>query len=163
MAADEYRPIPIAYRNGSPVRLSEVANVYDGVENPRNASWFNGIPTIYLAISRQPGTNTVQVVDAIKALLPEIEAQMPAALQLGVRSDRSVSIRDSVEDVKFTLLLTVFLVVMVIFLFSEPVGNHHSSLALPFSIGHCRCDLGLRIQHLHAFADGWDPVGGLRR
>ena len=70
MAAEEYRPIVVAYRNGSPVRLSEVANVYDGVENPRNASWFNGTPTIYLAISRQPGTNTVQVVDAIKELLP---------------------------------------------------------------------------------------------
>ena len=135
MAAEEYRPIPVAYRNGSPVRLSEVANVYDGVENPRNASWFNGIPTIYLAISRQPGTNTVQVVDAIKALLPEIEAQMPASLQLGVRSDRSVSIRDSVEDVKFTLLLTVFLVVMVIFLFLRNLSaTIIPSLALPFSI-----------------------------
>jgi hydrophobic/amphiphilic exporter-1 (mainly G- bacteria), HAE1 family len=135
MAAEEYRPIPVAYRNGSPVRLSEVANVYDGVENPRNASWFNGTPTIYLAISRQPGTNTVQVVDAIKALLPEIEAQMPAALQLGIRSDRSVSIRDSVEDVKFTLLLTVFLVVMVIFLFLRNLSaTIIPSLALPFSI-----------------------------
>jgi len=135
MAAEEYRPIPIAYRNGSPVRLSEVANVYDGVENPRNASWFNGIPTIYLAISRQPGTNTVQVVDAIKTLLPEIEAQLPASLQLGIRSDRSVSIRESVDDVKFTLLLTVFLVVMVIFLFLRNLSaTIIPSLALPFSI-----------------------------
>jgi hydrophobic/amphiphilic exporter-1 (mainly G- bacteria), HAE1 family len=135
MAAEEYRPIVVAYRNGSPVRLSEVANVYDGVENPRNASWFNGTPTIYLAISRQPGTNTVQVVDAIKALLPEIETQMPAALSLGIRSDRSVSIRDSVEDVKFTLILTVFLVVMVIFLFLRNLSaTIIPSLALPFSI-----------------------------
>jgi hydrophobic/amphiphilic exporter-1 (mainly G- bacteria), HAE1 family len=135
MAAEEYRPIVVAYRNGSPVRLSEVANVYDGVENPRNASWFNGTPTIYLAISRQPGTNTVQVVDAIKALLPEIETQMPAALQLGIRSDRSVSIRDSVNDVKFTLELTVFLVVMVIFLFLRNLSaTIIPSLALPFSI-----------------------------
>ena len=135
MAAEEYRPIPIAYRNGSPVRLSEVANVYDGVENPRNASWFNGTPTIYLAISRQPGTNTVQVVDSIKALLPEIQAQLPASLQLGIRSDRSVSIRESVEDVKFTLELTVFLVVMVIFLFLRNLSaTIIPSLALPFSI-----------------------------
>jgi HAE1 family hydrophobic/amphiphilic exporter-1 len=135
MAADEYRPIPVAYRNGSPVRLSEVANVYDGVENPRNASWYNGTPTIYLAISRQPGTNTVQVVDAIKALLPELQKQLPAALELGVRSDRSVSIRESVEDVKFTLLLTVFLVVMVIFLFLRNISaTIIPSLALPFSI-----------------------------
>ena len=135
MAADEYRSIPVAYRNGSPVRLSEVANVYDGVENPRNASWFNGTPTIYLAISRQPGTNTVQVVDAIKALLPELQTQLPAALQLGIRSDRSVSIRESVDDVKFTLQLTIFLVVMVIFLFLRNLSaTIIPSLALPFSI-----------------------------
>jgi hydrophobic/amphiphilic exporter-1 (mainly G- bacteria), HAE1 family len=135
MAADEYRSIPVAYRNGSPVRLSEVANVYDGVENPRNASWFNGTPTIYLAISRQPGTNTVQVVDAIKALLPELQTQLPAALQLGIRSDRSVSIRESVDDVKFTLELTIFLVVMVIFLFLRNLSaTIIPSLALPFSI-----------------------------
>ena len=135
MAAEEYRPIVVAYRNGSPVRLSEVANVYDGVENPRNASWFNGTPTIYLAISRQPGTNTVQVVDAIKQLLPELQTQLPAALSLGIRSDRSVSIRESVEDVKFTLMLTVFLVVMVIFLFLRNLSaTIIPSLALPFSI-----------------------------
>ncbi len=135
MTAEEYRPIPVAYRNGSPVRLSEIANVYDGVENPRNASWFNGTPTIYLAISRQPGTNTVQVVDSIKALLPELQKQLPAALELGIRSDRSVSIRESVDDVKFTLLLTVFLVVMVIFLFLRNISaTIIPSLALPFSI-----------------------------
>ena len=135
MLAEEYRPIPVAYRNGSPVRLSEVANVYDGVENPRNASWYNGTPTIYLAIARQPGTNTVAVVDAIKALLPEVQAQLPAALQLAIRSDRSVSIRESVHDVKFTLILTVFLVVMVIFLFLKNLSaTIIPSLALPFSI-----------------------------
>jgi HAE1 family hydrophobic/amphiphilic exporter-1 len=135
MAADEYRPIVVAYRNGSPVRLSEVANVYDGVENPRNASWYNGTPTIYLAIARQPGTNTVEVVDRIKALLPELQAQLPAALQLDIRSDRSVSIRESVHDVKFTLILTVFLVVMVIFLFLRNLSaTIIPSLALPFSI-----------------------------
>ena len=135
MSAEEYRPIPVAYRNGSPVRLSEVANVYDGVENPRNASWYNGTPTIYLAISRQPGTNTVQVVDAIKALLPELQKQLPAALELGIRSDRSVSIRESVDDVKFTLVLTVCLVVMVIFLFLRNISaTIIPSLALPFSI-----------------------------
>jgi HAE1 family hydrophobic/amphiphilic exporter-1 len=135
MLAEEYRPIPVAYRNGSPVRLSEVANVYDGVENPRNASWYNGTPTIYLAIARQPGTNTVEVVDKIKALLPEVQAQLPAALQLAIRSDRSVSIRESVHDVKFTLILTVFLVVMVIFLFLRNLSaTIIPSLALPFSI-----------------------------
>jgi hydrophobic/amphiphilic exporter-1 (mainly G- bacteria), HAE1 family len=135
MAADQYRPIAVAWRNGSPVRLSEVANVYDGVENPRNASWYNGRPTIYLAIARQPGTNTVEVVDRIKALLPDLQSQLPAALQLDIRSDRSVSIRESVHDVKFTLILTVFLVVMVIFLFLRNLSaTIIPSLALPFSI-----------------------------
>ena len=135
MLAAEYRPIPVAYRNGSPVRLSEVANVYDGVENPRSASWYNGTPTIYLGIARQPGTNTVAVVDAIKALLPEVQAQLPAALQLAIRSDRSFAIRESVHDIKFTLILTVFLVVMVIFLFLKNLSaTIIPSLALPFSI-----------------------------
>jgi HAE1 family hydrophobic/amphiphilic exporter-1 len=135
MDAKNYQSIVVAYRNGSPVRLSEVANVYNGVENARNASWFNGTPTIYLAISRQPGTNTVEVVDGIKELLPQLQAQLPAALELGIRSDQSISIRESVNDVKFTLLLTVFLVVLVIFLFLRNVSaTIIPSLALPFSI-----------------------------
>ena len=82
MSAEQYRPIVVAYRNGSPVRLEEVAHVYDGVENPRNGSWYNGKPALYLGIQRQPGTNTVEVVDAIKALLPELQAQLPGAIQL---------------------------------------------------------------------------------
>ena len=92
-------------------------------------------PAIYLAVARQPGTNTVQVVDAIKELLPALQAQLPASLELGIRSDRSVSIRESVEDVKFTLQLTVFLVVLVIFLFLRNLSaTIIPSLALPFSI-----------------------------
>ncbi len=135
MHAAEYRPVVVSYRNGSPVRLEEVATVYDGVEDPRNASWYNGASTIYLAIQRQPGTNTVEVVDAIKAILPDLESDLPAALSVGVRFDRSVAIRESVDDVKFTLLLTVFLVVLVIFLFLRNVSaTIIPSLALPFSI-----------------------------
>jgi hydrophobic/amphiphilic exporter-1 (mainly G- bacteria), HAE1 family len=135
MSAEQYRPIVVAYRNGNPVRLSEVANVYDGVENPRNGSWYNGKPALYLGIQRQPGTNTVEVVDAVKALLPELEAQLPGSIQMAVRSDRSVSIRESVHDVKFTLILTVVLVVLVIFLFLRNLSaTIIPSLALPFSI-----------------------------
>jgi HAE1 family hydrophobic/amphiphilic exporter-1 len=135
LEADGYKPVVVAYRNGSPVRLDEVAHVYDGVENDRSASWFNGTRTIYLAINRQPGTNTVEVVDGIKALLPQLEAQLPASLSLGIRSDRSVPIRESVEDVKFTLGLTIALVVLVIFLFLRNVSaTLIPSLALPFSI-----------------------------
>jgi HAE1 family hydrophobic/amphiphilic exporter-1 len=135
MAADEYQGIVIAWRNGSPVRLDEVAHVYDGVENERNAGWYNGARTIYLAIQRQPGTNTVEVVDRIKAVLPQLGQQLPAAVQLRVRSDRSIPIRDSVNDVKFTLQLTIALVVLVIFLFLRNVSaTVIPSLALPFSI-----------------------------
>jgi HAE1 family hydrophobic/amphiphilic exporter-1 len=134
-SAEAFRPVAIAYRNGSPVRLDEVAHVYDGVENDKSASWYNGTRTIYLAIQRQPGTNTVEVVDRVKALLPQLQAQLPAAVQIAVRSDRSVPIRESVEDVKFTLQLTVMLVVLVIFLFLRNLSaTIIPSLALPFSI-----------------------------
>ena len=133
--SEGYKDVVVAYRNGSPVRLDEVAHVYDGVENERNVSWYNGTRAIYLAIQRQPGTNTVEVVDAIKRLLPELIAQLPAPIQLAIRSDRSVSIRESVDDVKFTLLLTIALVVLVIFLFLRNLSaTIIPSLALPFSI-----------------------------
>jgi len=135
MSAAEFRPVVVAYRNGSPVRLEEVANVYDGSENPRNASWFNGNAAIYLAIQRQPGTNTVAVVDAIKAALPQLSGDLPASLSISIRSDRSIPIRESVGDVKFTLLLTIVLVVLVIFLFLRNLSaTLIPSLALPFSI-----------------------------
>jgi HAE1 family hydrophobic/amphiphilic exporter-1 len=135
MDAEGYRPVVIAYRGGNPVRLEDVAHVYDGVENPRNGSWYNGIPTVYLAIQRQPGTNTVEVVDSIKEVLPQLQAQLPASLQLAIRSDRAEPIRESVHDVKFTLVLTVFLVILVIFLFLRNFSaTIIPSLALPFSI-----------------------------
>src|SRR6187549_2023024 len=135
MTADQFRPIVVAYRNGNPVRLEEVARVYDGVENPRNASWYNGKPALYLGIQRLPGTNTVEVVDRVKAMLPELQAQLPGSIQMAIRSDRSVSIRESVHDVKFTLVLTVFLVILVIFLFLRNLSaTIIPSLALPFSI-----------------------------
>jgi hydrophobic/amphiphilic exporter-1 (mainly G- bacteria), HAE1 family len=135
MAANQYKGIVVAWRNGSPIRLDEVAHVYDGVENERNAGWYNGARTIYLAIQRQPGTNTVEVVDRIKAVLPQLGEQIPASVQLRVRSDRSIPIRDSVNDVKFTLQLTIGLVVLVIFLFLRNFSaTVIPSLALPFSI-----------------------------
>jgi HAE1 family hydrophobic/amphiphilic exporter-1 len=133
--ATAYAPVVVAYRNGSPVHLDEVARVYDGVENDKTASWFNGRRTVYLSIQRQPGTNTVAVVDAIRALLPQLEQQLPASVALSIRLDRSIPIRQSVGDVKFTLLLTVFLVVLVIFLFLRNVSaTVIPSLALPASI-----------------------------
>ncbi|HYN08409.1 MAG TPA: efflux RND transporter permease subunit [Vicinamibacterales bacterium] len=130
-----FKTLVVAYRNGRPVRLEEVARVYDGVENDKTASWYNESRTIYLAVQRQPGTNTVQIVDDIRAQLPQIQAQLPASLLLAVRSDRSQSIRESVHDIKFTLVLTVALVVMVIFLFLRNISaTIIPSLALPASI-----------------------------
>ncbi len=133
--AAAYRPLIVAYRNGAPVRLSELGEVVDGVENDKVASWTNGARAVGLAIQRQPGTNTVEVVDAIKALLPTFRRQMPAAITLDVLFDRSATIRESVSDVKFTLWLSLCLVVLVIFLFLRNVSaTVIPSLALPMSI-----------------------------
>ena len=133
--AAAYRPLIVAYRNGSPVRLEELGRVINSVENDKIASWFNGTRAVVLAILRQPGTNTVEVVDNIKALFPNFRALLPPAVSLNILYDRSVSIRDSVRDVKFTLFLTITLVVMVIFLFLRNLSaTVIPSLALPMSI-----------------------------
>jgi HAE1 family hydrophobic/amphiphilic exporter-1 len=133
--AEAYRPLIVAYRNGSPVRLAEIGRVIDSVQNDKVASWFNGDRSVVLAIQRQPGTNTVEVVDSIRALIPQFQLEIPAALKLNTLYDRSVSIRDSVNDVKFTLLLTIGLVVMVIFLFLRNLSaTIIPSMALPMSI-----------------------------
>jgi HAE1 family hydrophobic/amphiphilic exporter-1 len=133
--AATYGPTIIAYRGGNPVRLNEIAHVYDGIENDKSAAWYNGERTIYLAIQKQPGTNVVAVCDAVKALLPTFREQLPASLSLDVRTDRSIPIRESVADVKFTLLLTIALVVFVIFLFLRNLSaTIIPSLALPASI-----------------------------
>jgi hydrophobic/amphiphilic exporter-1 (mainly G- bacteria), HAE1 family len=135
MRASAYRPMIVAYRNGNPVRLDDVAHVYDGIENDKTAAWYGGQRTIYLAIQKQPGTNVVQVVDAVKQLLPTFREQLPAAISLDVRTDRSVAIRESVADVKFTLVLTIVLVIAVIFLFLRNVSaTIIPSLALPASL-----------------------------
>ena len=135
MHASAYGPMIVAYRNGNPVRLDEIAHVYDGIENDKSVAWYGGQRTIYLAIQKQPGTNVVQVVDAVKQLLPTFREQLPAAVSLDVRTDRSVAIRESVSDVKFTLLLTIGLVIAVIFLFLRNVSaTIIPSLALPASL-----------------------------
>ena len=135
MDAKAYEPLIVAYRNGSPVRLKDLGRTIDSVENDKVASWYNNIRSIILAIQRQPGTNTVEVVDSIKKLLPTFRAQMPASVNLDILYDRSVSIRDSVNDVKFTLFLALCLVVLVIFLFLRNLSaTMIPSLALPMSI-----------------------------
>ncbi|RJQ14401.1 MAG: acriflavine resistance protein B [Nitrospiraceae bacterium] len=133
--AASYRPLIVAYRNGSPVRLEELGNVIDSVENNKVASWYNNTRAIVLAVQRQPGTNTVEVVDSIKDLLPSFRARMPASVDLNVLIDRSVSIRESVNDVKSTLFLAIGLVVLVIFLFLRNLSaTIIPSLALPVSL-----------------------------
>ncbi|HOL72463.1 MAG TPA: efflux RND transporter permease subunit, partial [Bryobacteraceae bacterium] len=133
--AEAYRPVIVAYRNGFPVRLGELGRVIDSVQNDKVASWFNGTRGIILAVQRQPGTNTVEVVDRIRNLLPTLRAQIPASVSLDIVYDRSESIRESVNDVKFTLMLTIALVVLVIFLFLRNVSaTIIPSLALPLSI-----------------------------
>lgn len=133
--ASEYEPLIVAYRGGSPVRLSEIGSVIDSVENDKVAGWYKKTRAIVLAIQRQPGTNTIGVVDKIKRLLPEFRAQIPSSIDLNILFDRSVSIRESVSDVKFTMFLTICLVIMVIFLFLRNLSaTVIPSLALPLSI-----------------------------
>ncbi|HYX28085.1 MAG TPA: efflux RND transporter permease subunit [Pyrinomonadaceae bacterium] len=133
--ATQFKSLIVAYRNGSPVRLEEVANVLDSVENNKAASWFNGRRSVTMAVQRQPGTNTVAVVDAIKALIPQFKQQLPASVNLDILNDRSISIRQSVDDVQFSLVLAMALVVMVIFLFLRNVrATIIPTLALPTSI-----------------------------
>ena len=135
MDAAAYRPLVVAYRNGSPVRLQELGHVIDGVESDKVASWFNRERAVVLAVQRQPGTNAIEVVDAVRALLPSFRQQLPAAVNLNVVYDRSVAIRESVHEVQFTLFLTIGLVVMVIFVFLRNVSaTVIPSLAVPLSI-----------------------------
>jgi HAE1 family hydrophobic/amphiphilic exporter-1 len=133
--ADEYRKITVAWRNGAPVKLDEIARVVDSVENDKIASWFNGTRSIVLAIQRQPDANTVAVVDAVKAQLPGMRAQVPAAIDMAVLMDRSLSVRDSVAEVQFHLTIAFVLVVLVIFLFLRKASaTIIPALAIPVSI-----------------------------
>src|SRR6185312_2124653 len=133
--AAAYRPLIVAYRGGSPVRLDELGHVIDSVENNKVIGWFNGVRGVILAVQRQPGTNTIEVVDNIKKLLPVFRTEIPPAVNLTVAFDASDSIRGSINDVKFTLLLTICLVIMVIFLFLRNVSaTLIPGVAVPLSI-----------------------------
>src|SRR5438552_486363 len=135
MNAEAYRPLIVAYRNGSPVLLGELGRVIDSVQLDKVASWYNADRAVVLAVQRQPGTNTINVVDAIRGLLPVLEPQLPSSVQLRVLYDQSQSIRESIKDMQFTLLLAIALVVMVIFLFLRNLSaTIIPSLAVPMSI-----------------------------
>jgi HAE1 family hydrophobic/amphiphilic exporter-1 len=134
-SAAEYRPIIVSYRDGKPVRLDEVGSVFDSVENNKTAAWFVDQRAVVMAIQRQPGTNTVEVARLVRELLPTFRAQIPASVSMHVLFDRSQPIRESVHDVKLTLLITLGLVVLVIFVFLRNVSaTLIPSLAMPMSI-----------------------------
>src|SRR5450755_4313385 len=135
ISSEGYRPIIIAYRNGAAVRLTDVATVIDGAENVRQAAWANKNPAVILNIQRQPGANIIAVVDRIKKLLPQLQSSLPAAIKVSILTDRTTTIRASVADVQFELLLTVGLVVMVIFLFLRSLrATIIPSFAVPLSL-----------------------------
>jgi multidrug efflux pump len=135
LTAPEFAQVIIAYHNGSPVKLSDVATISNDVENVRQAAWMNETPAVIVNIQRQPGANIIQVVDRVKKLLPLLKSNLPAAVQVDVLTDRTTTIRASVKDVEFELMLTVALVVMVIFLFLRNVSaTIIPSVAVPLSI-----------------------------
>jgi HAE1 family hydrophobic/amphiphilic exporter-1 len=135
MSAAAYRPLVVTYRNGSPVRLEDIGEVIDGVQNDKQMSWLDNTPSIMFWVMKQPGTNTVQVVDKVRALFPQFRAQLPPAINMDILYDRSQSIRQSVDDVKYSLELAMVLVVIVIFLFLRNFSaTLIPSLALPLSI-----------------------------
>ncbi|HEX5464270.1 MAG TPA: MdtB/MuxB family multidrug efflux RND transporter permease subunit, partial [Burkholderiales bacterium] len=130
-SADEYRQVVVAYRNGAPVHLSDVATVTDAAENTRLAAWMNDVPAVIVNIQRQPGANVIEVVDRIKALLPQLKTTLPASVDVTLLTDRTTTIRASVDDVQFELMLSIALVVMVIFLF---LRNFSATLIPSFSV-----------------------------
>ena len=135
MSAAAYRNLVIAYKNGSPVRLSDVANAVDGAQNDKLAAWMNLSPAVIVNVQRQPGANVIEVVDNIKALLPQLQAALPASVDVSVVSDRTITIRASVEDVEFELMLAVVLVVLVIFVFLRSArATIIPSLSVPLSL-----------------------------
>ena len=135
LSSGEYKSIVVAYKNGAAVRLSDVANVIDGVENVKLAAWMNTKPAVIVNIQRQPGANIIAVVDRIKRLLPQLKASLPSSIEITTLTDRTTTIRASVEDVQFTLILTIALVVMVMFLFLRSLAaTIIPSVAVPISI-----------------------------
>jgi multidrug efflux pump len=133
--AEEYKPIVIAYHNGAPVRISDVANIIDGTENTWLAAWMNQTPAVIVNIQRQPGANIISVVDRIKKLLPQLQAGLPAAVTVKILTDRTLTIRASVKDVEFELMLSIGLVVLVVFLFLRNLpATVIPSVAVPLSL-----------------------------
>ena len=165
LTSDQYRPLIIAYRNGAPVHLSDVATVIDDVENIKQAAWMNQVPAVIVNIQRQPGANIIAVVDRVKQLLPQLRASLPSSIQVSILTDRTTTIRASVKDVQFELMLTIALVVMVIFLFLRTFSaTVIPSIAVPLSIvGTFARDVSARLQPEQPLADGAYHLHRIRR
>ena len=134
-SSKDYRSLVVAYQNGAPVLLSDVAQVIDDAENVKQAAWMNNSPAVIINIQRQPGFNVIQVVDGIKKMLPQLESSLPASVQVSILTDRTTTIRSSVKDVQFELMLAVALVVMVMFLFLRTLAaTIIPSIAVPVSL-----------------------------
>jgi multidrug efflux pump len=135
LSSSDYIPLIIAYKNGAPVKLIDVATIFDDTENVRQAAWMNQTPAVILNIQRQPGANIISVVDRIKQLLPQLTSSLPASIHVGILTDRTTTIRASVSDVQFELMLTVALVVMVMFLFLRNIAaTIIPGVAVPLSL-----------------------------
>ena len=162
--ASDYKSLIVAYKNGAAVRLSDVGNVIDGAQNDKLGAWMNETPAIILNVQRQPGANVISVVEGIKALLPQLQATLPAAIDLNILTDRTTTIRASVQDVEYELSLAVILVVLVIFVFlridagdadPEPVGAAVAGR-------HAGGDVPVRLQPQQPVPDGADDRDRLR-
>jgi multidrug efflux pump len=135
LSSSDYRALIITHQNGAPVRLSDVAEVIDSAENIKQAAWMNAVPAVIVNVQRQPGANIIKVVDRVKELLPKLKASLPAAVEMAILTDRTTTIRASVEDVQFELMLTIALVVMVMFLFVRTLAaTIIPSVAVPLSL-----------------------------
>jgi multidrug efflux pump len=135
LSSSDYAPLIIAYKNGAPIKLTDVATILDDIENVRQAAWMNQTPAVILNIQRQPGANIISVVDRIKKLLPQLTSSLPASIRVSILTDRTTTIRASVTDVQFTLMLTVALVVMVMFLFLRNIAaTIIPGIAVPLSL-----------------------------
>src|SRR5213593_272232 len=160
LTSAEYKTVVVAYRNGAPVRLSDVADVVDGVENVRQAAWMNDKTAVIVNIQRQPGANIITVVDRIKRLLPQLKASLPSAIEITTLTDRTATIRASVADVEFTLILTIALVVMVMFLFLRSLpATIIPSVALTISTGFVVDDAIVMIENIARYIEaGESPL-----
>ncbi len=164
LSSAEYRPLIVAYRNGAPVRVSDIATVVDDAENVKQAAWMGETPAVIVNIQRQPGANVIAVVDRIKQLLPQLESALPAAVTVSVLTDRTTTIRASVHDVQFELMLAVALVVLVIFLFLRNAGRHGDPRRRRPLVpgGHLRGHVPAGLQPEQPVHDGVDHLDRLR-